>query len=56
MSGAKKLQRVDCDPRTADWIDRHVGVQTTLAKCEKCGLYYKPTLGHKCKMDGGAEG
>ena len=50
MSGVKKLERVDCDPQTAEWIDQHVGVQTTLDKCKNCGLYYKPTLGHKCKM------
>lgn len=54
MRGVKKLERVDCDPRTAAWIDQHVGVQTTMVKCKKCGLYYKASLGHKCKHDGGA--
>ena len=40
------------DPVTADWIDAHVGVQTTVCKCKRCGLYYKPELGHKCRKEG----
>lgn len=56
MRGVKKLERVHCDPCTAAWIDQHVGVQTTMVKCKKCGLYYKPSLGHKCKNGGSVEG
>ena len=31
--------------------DRPKWMVTTLAKCEKCGLFYKPDLGHKCKKE-----
>lgn len=66
MRGVKRLKRTDCDPNTAAWIDQHVGESTTLFKCKRCGIYYKPSLGHNCKKDatdnnfghkdGGAEG
>lgn len=46
--GAKMAKRDKFDPVTADWIDAHVGVQTTVCKCKRCGLYYKQELGHKC--------
>ena len=37
------------DTDTSKWFTTHPGAQTTVAKCEKCGLYYKPDLGHICK-------
>lgn len=40
------------DKVTRDWFDKHPEAITTVACCEKCGLYYKPTLGHKCKKRG----
>ena len=49
MQGVKKLKRTECDAATAAWIDQHPGVATTLGKCVYCGLYYKTSLGHKCK-------
>lgn len=65
MRGVKILDRSNCDAATAAWIDQHPGVATTLGKCTCCGLYYKPSLGHKCKKgatdnnvghkDGGSE-
>lgn len=38
------------DIATQKWFKEHVGVPTSLAKCNKCGLYYKPELGHQCKI------
>ena len=37
------------DAETRKWFVRHIGAETTVQQCEKCGLYYKPILGHKCK-------
>lgn len=36
------------DKETKKWFSNHVGQQTTVCKCEKCGMFYKPSLGHKC--------
>lgn len=44
-------ERIRFDPTTAMWFSRHLSEETTLAKCECCGLYYKPELGHKCKSE-----
>lgn len=41
--------RVEVDNRTKKWLREHPGHQTTVRQCEKCGLHYKPSLGHKCK-------
>lgn len=41
-------ERIRFDPVTAKWFGSHLNDETTLAKCECCGLYYKPELGHKC--------
>jgi hypothetical protein len=38
------------DAATADWFLSRCDVQTTVCKCDACGLYYKPSLGHKCKV------
>ena len=40
---------VKYDKATKDWFSNHIGQQTTVCKYEKCGLFYKPSLGHKCK-------
>lgn len=29
-------------------MEAHIGVETTVARCPLCGLFYKPLLGHKC--------
>ena len=55
MRGVKRLIRADCDPYTVAWIDQHVGESTTLYKCKKCGLYYRPSLGHECMKDSADE-
>lgn len=30
-----------CDAVTREWFRMHPGIDTTLAQCEKCGLWYK---------------
>lgn len=37
------------DAETRKWFKQHPTAVTTVARCEKCGLYYKPSLGHKPK-------
>lgn len=36
------------DAETRKWFARNRDAETTVTRCEKCGLYYKPELGHKC--------
>jgi hypothetical protein len=48
-----KNERVRFDLETSKWFKNHIGAQTTVMQCERCGLYYKPSLGHKashCKV------
>ena len=41
------------DKETEKWFKRQPpDTQTTVRKCEKCGLFYKSSLGHKCKKRG----
>lgn len=37
------------DEPTKKWFINRPGEQTTVMRCDECGLYYKPSLGHKCK-------
>lgn len=43
-----KLPKVNYDREAKKWINKHIGCQTTVCMCDKCGLFYKPSLGHKC--------
>lgn len=45
----EKKDAIRCDPVTAAWFAKHRDAQTTVVQCEKCGLFYKALLGHKCK-------
>lgn len=38
------------DKSTEKWFREHPHSETTVMKCDKCGLFYKPSLGHKCKL------
>ena len=40
------------DAETKKWFKDHPHAQTTVCQCSACGLYYKPSLGHKCKKEG----
>lgn len=44
---------VTFDAETQKWFENHWGAQTTVCQCPRCWLYYKPSLGHKCKKKGG---
>lgn len=37
------------DSVSEKWFKEHRFAETTLMRCKDCGLYYKPSLGHKCK-------
>ena len=39
------------DKATAEWFLHNWTAETTITKCEKCGLLYKPSLWHKCKKE-----
>ena len=41
--------RIKYDKATKAWLNSHICKQTTVCWCGKCGLFYKPSLGHKCK-------
>ncbi len=43
---------VKYDNATSKWFSNHIGQQTTVCRCEKCDLFYKPNLGHKCRKGG----
>lgn len=50
MSTTDTAETVRFDSRLCKWFaQRPVGTQTTVTKCDCCGLYYKPELGHDCK-------
>lgn len=49
------MEEIKLDAATKKWFEskpiiERFNTETTLAKCEKCGLFYKPSLGHKCKQ------
>lgn len=48
----QKEERAKFDKATRDWFKKNWSAQTTVMRCEHCGLYYKPSLGHKCKVKG----
>ncbi len=45
----EKPIRVRYDNATEKWFKKHPMQETTVMQCEACGLYYKPSLGHRCK-------
>lgn len=48
----EKSERVTFDAETRKWFKSNPFAQTTVMRCECCGLYFKPSLGHKCKKKG----
>ena len=53
----KKQETVRLDSKTRKWCDElpladRLVIQTTVMQCDGCGLYYKPSLGHRCKKSG----
>lgn len=46
--------KVKFDANTSRWFTKQKGCatkQTTVCQCDKCNLFYKPSLGHKCKKE-----
>lgn len=41
--------KIKYDMDTKKWFRKNPFLQTTVEKCDKCGLFYKPILGHKCR-------
>lgn len=44
-----KCDEIRFDRETGRWFKKHPDVASTVVCCKDCGLYYKPSLGHKCK-------
>lgn len=42
---------VEYDKETDDWFKQHPLSETTVICCPDCGLFYKPSLSHKCKEE-----
>lgn len=42
---------VHFDKATEKWFREHPFNETTVMQCDKCGLFYKPSLGHICKTE-----
>lgn len=51
MSKPKKLP---LDKKTKKWFADHPALyyQASVVQCKKCGLWYRPSLGHECEMKG----
>ena len=39
------------DQETEKWFQSHLTAETTVMQCDRCGLFFKPSLGHKCRKD-----
>lgn len=37
------------DPVTGKWFTNHQGREIIFLRCEVCGKFYKPILGHICR-------
>lgn len=44
-------EEIECDKATNEWFEYHPGARITIVRCEKCGLYFKPSLGHECEVE-----
>lgn len=44
--------KVKYDCQTQKWFKERPYIETTVVQCEMCKLFYKPSLGHKCKGGG----
>ena len=40
--------KAEFDKATSEWFRTHLYYQTTVCRCDKCGLFYKVDLGHDC--------
>ena len=49
MKKTKKGEKIRYDNATRKWFDTHQGSETTVCRCDTCGLYYKASLQHICE-------
>lgn len=42
------MEKIIFDEETRKWFELTKVPATTVMRCEKCGLFYKASLGHKC--------
>jgi DNA-binding XRE family transcriptional regulator len=52
IKGCKNLAMIQTliyDEVTADWFKKHPLAESTVCQCPDCKLWYKGSLGHKCK-------
>lgn len=42
--------KVKYDAPTSHWFHEHPRSETTVVQCKECGLFYRPSLGHKCRL------
>lgn len=47
--------RVKYDAATKKWFRKNMDKQTTVIQCERCGLFYRSLLDHRCKDSNKAE-
>ena len=45
----EKREAVKFDAETKASFRKYYDRQSTVMRCDVCGLYYKPSLGHRCK-------
>ena len=39
------------DETTLKWFREHQNIETTVMRCNICGLFFKPNIGHTCKKE-----
>lgn len=54
MAKRQKKEIAKFDAETRKWFDKfpiteRAYIETTVVQCDNCGLFYKPSLGHKCR-------
>lgn len=47
----EKPTRVRLDSETEKWSKAHPDHVFTAMQCKDCGLFYKPSLGHRCEKE-----
>ena len=47
----EKPTRVRLDDVTGKWAKAHPDHVFTARQCKDCGLFYKPSLGHRCEKE-----
>lgn len=48
--GKSTIEAIGYDERTREWFRKNIDSETTVIRCEKCRLFYKPSIGHECQQ------